>query len=538
MQLITTLGISANTSIIGAIFAMMIARIPIQHFIRFKSVHRQNMIQTSISAATFGAASSLLLPIGIPFVMGMPELILPLFIGVTLAMFVDAILLYKFFDSKIFPAEEAWPPGIATAEAIKAGDEGGKRAKVLGAGIVIGILGSIAKIPMSAFGVAFIGNIWALTMFGIGLLLRGYSVPLFGSDINDYYIPHGFMIGAGIVALAQVCMLIFQKQEQKGNGESVNRYSRNEKDIAQGFRNGTLAYLIIAVLMALISGIYQDMSILMLIGFILFATLAAFAHELIVGIAAMHAGWFPAFAVALITLIIGILIGFPKEALAILVGYSASTGVAFADMGYDLKTGYILRGNGTDPTFEKEGRKQQLYAAVLAFLVTVTVVFVSFQSYFEKDLIPPVNFVYAATIESGVSPQIATQLIIWAIPGALLQMIGGPKRQMGVLFATGLLLINPIAGWAVLAGIFIRFMMYKINRNQDHQLMTVMAAGFIAGDALYSFFLPSLRWESSNLVRRLQHALIFCIRYTYKRDMPVTESHFGTQPYFPRRRGC
>ncbi|WP_339164939.1 OPT/YSL family transporter [Siminovitchia sp. FSL W7-1587] len=488
MQLITTLGISANTSIIGAIFAMMIARIPIQHFIRFKSVHRQNMIQTSISAATFGAASSLLLPIGIPFVMGMPELILPLFIGVTLAMFVDAILLYKFFDSKIFPAEEAWPPGIATAEAIKAGDEGGKRAKVLGAGIVIGILGSIAKIPMSAFGVAFIGNIWALTMFGIGLLLRGYSVPLFGSDINDYYIPHGFMIGAGIVALAQVCMLIFQKQEQKGNGESVNRYSRNEKDIAQGFRNGTLAYLIIAVLMALISGIYQDMSILMLIGFILFATLAAFAHELIVGIAAMHAGWFPAFAVALITLIIGILIGFPKEALAILVGYSASTGVAFADMGYDLKTGYILRGNGTDPTFEKEGRKQQLYAAVLAFLVTVTVVFVSFQSYFEKDLIPPVNFVYAATIESGVSPQIATQLIIWAIPGALLQMIGGPKRQMGVLFATGLLLINPIAGWAVLAGIFIRFMMYKINRNQDHQLMTVMAAGFIAGDALYSFF--------------------------------------------------
>lgn len=296
------------------------------------------------------------------------------------------------------------------------------------------------------------------------------------------------MIGAGIVALAQVCMLIFQKQDQKGNGESVNKYSRNEKDIAQGFRNGTLAYLIIAVLMALISGIYKDMSISLLIGFILFATLAAFAHELIVGIAAMHAGWFPAFAVALITLIIGILIGFPKEALAILVGYSASTGVAFADMGYDLKTGYILRGNGTDPIFEKEGRKQQLYAAVLAFLVTVAVVFVSFQSYFEKELIPPVNFVYAATIESGVSPQIATQLMIWAIPGALIQMIGGPKRQMGVLFATGLLLINPIAGWAVLAGIFIRFMMYKINRNQDHQLMTVMAAGFIAGDALYSFF--------------------------------------------------
>ena len=78
MQLITTLGISANTSIIGAIFAMIIARVPLQQFMSFKSIHRQNIVQTSISAATFGAASSLLLPIGIPFVMGMPELILPL----------------------------------------------------------------------------------------------------------------------------------------------------------------------------------------------------------------------------------------------------------------------------------------------------------------------------------------------------------------------------------------------------------------------------------------------------------------------------
>lgn len=486
IQLITTLGISANTSIIGAIFAMIIARVPIKQFISFKSIHRQNIIQTSISAATFGAASSLILPIGIPYAMGMTELILPLLLGVTLAMFVDALLLYKFFDTKVFPANEAWPPGIATAEAIKAGDEGGKRAKVLGTGIVIGIIGSIMKIPMSAFGVSFIGNIWALTMFGVGLLLSGYSVALFGVDINDLYIPHGFMVGAGIVALIQVVFLIFNKREKPEN--QTSEFTRNEKDIAQGFGYGSVAYFAIALIMALVTGVYTDMSFGMLVGFLLFATLSAFAHELIVGIAAMHAGWFPAFAVALITLIVGILIGFPKEALALLVGFSASTGVAFADMGYDLKTGYMLRGEGKDPEFEKEGRKQQLYAALLAFLVTVTVVFLSYQSYFDRDLIPPVDFVYAATIESGVSSEIALQLIIWAIPGALIQLIGGPKRQMGVLLATGLLLVNPIAGWAVLAGILIRFIIYKKNNNQDHQLMTIMAAGFIAGDALYSFF--------------------------------------------------
>ncbi|MBL5768288.1 hypothetical protein B5V88_05705 [Heyndrickxia sporothermodurans] len=498
VQLITSLGISANTSIIGAIFAMLIARIPLQAFLKFKSVHRQNLVQSSISAATFGAASSLILPIGIPYVLGLKELVIPLFIGVTLAMFADAILLYKFFDTKVFPAKEAWPPGIATAESIKAGDEGGKRAKLLSVGIGIGILGSIFKIPMSAFGVAFIGNIWALTMFGIGLLLKGYSVPLFGFDISEHYIPHGFMIGAGVVALIQVVFLIFKKNKvntvlDKTKNETaasleVVPLTRSEKDIGQAFGYGFIAYLLIALALAFMGGVLTDMSPGMIAGFLLFAAIAAFAHELIVGIAAMHAGWFPAFAVALITLIIGILIGFPAPALALLVGFSASTGVAFADMGYDLKTGYILRGNGQDPEFEKKGRRQQLFAGMIGFSVAAIVVLLTYENFFSRGMIPPVNHVYAATIQSGVSPDIAKQLLIWAIPGALLQLIGGSKRQLGVLFATGLLLTNPIAGWAVLAGIIIRFSVLKWKGKEAETPMTILAAGFIAGDALYSFF--------------------------------------------------
>jgi len=52
MQLIVTLGISANTSIIGALIAMIIARIPLKVFRKYRSVHRQNLIQTAISSAT------------------------------------------------------------------------------------------------------------------------------------------------------------------------------------------------------------------------------------------------------------------------------------------------------------------------------------------------------------------------------------------------------------------------------------------------------------------------------------------------------
>ena len=65
-------------------------------------------------------------------------------------------------------------------------------------GIVGGVVGAMLKIPMSAFGTAFIGNIWALSMLGIGFLLRAYAQPVAGIDINALYIPHGVMVGAGL----------------------------------------------------------------------------------------------------------------------------------------------------------------------------------------------------------------------------------------------------------------------------------------------------------------------------------------------------
>lgn len=512
MQLLVSLGITANTSLIGALAAMALARVPVAMFTRYRSIHVQNLAQSAISSATFGAANSLLLPIGIPFLLGRSDLVLPMLAGAFAAMLLDAYLLYRMFDSRVFPATGAWPPGVAAAEAIKAGDEGGRKAVLMGVGFVTGILVSFVKvplaaigfvgstavsgIPMSAFGVAFIGNIWALSMFGVGLLLRGYSSQLFGGplfadiipkgDLMAAYIPHGFMIGAGLVALFQVAQLLFRRSEAQKLAEAASGVSDAEVRRALGL--GTIAYLAIAVFIALVGGLMSDMSIGMLILFVLYAAFAAYVHELIVGLAAMHSGWFPAFAVALITLIIGMLIGFPMPALALLVGFSAATGPAFADMGYDLKAGYILRGNGADPAFERDGRRQQLFAAMFAFVIAGAVVLVSYQSYFDQNLVAPVNKVYAATIKAGVAPGVAWQLFLWAIPGAILQFIGGPKRQIGVLFATGLLISFPMAGWAVLAGIVCRLIWEKLRGSTGDGDMEVFAAGIIAGDAIFSFF--------------------------------------------------
>ncbi|QKE73963.1 OPT family oligopeptide transporter [Arthrobacter citreus] len=496
MQIITTLGVTPSTSIVGALVAMLVARIPGAMFKKYKSVHRQNLVQTSISSATFGAANSLLIPIGIPFVMGNSKLIVPMLIGAALAMFVDAAILYKIFDSRLFPASETWAPGVATAQSILAGDKGGKRAALLGVGTGIGLIGSYFGISMSAFGTAFIGNIWALSMFGIGLMIRQYSIPWFDFDINQHYIAHGFMIGAGIVALFQVSLLIFGKQK-KGNEnlqtskaeKSVeDTLTRPIKEARRALGYGFIAYLIIALLIAITGGLITKMSLGMLLGFMLFAAFAAFVHELIVGIAAMHSGWFPAFAVAFITLLFGMLIGFPPVALALLAGFSAATGPAFADMGYDLKTGYILRGNGEDKEYELQGRKQQYITGMISFGVALLTVLFTYKGYFAQNLVPPIDAVYVSTIKAGASPEVAKQLLLWAIPGAILQLIGGPGRQLGVLFATGLLILSPNACWAVLLGILIRVVVLKVKGKEAEAPMSILAAGFIAGDALYSFF--------------------------------------------------
>jgi len=221
--------------------------------------------------------------------------------------------------------------------------------------------------------------------------------------------------------------------------------------------------------------------------FVLFAAIAAEGSEILVGLSAMHAGWFPAFATALIFLVLGMLIGFPPLALALLVGYTASTGPAFADMAYDLKAGWILRGRGANPEFEKAGRQQQYFAELLGFACAIVFLLIFHKAYFRADLFPPVDRVFVKTIAAGTSPEVLKWLAIWAIPGALIQLIGGPKRQMGVLFATGLLINYPIAGVTAAVALIIRFILMKIYGEKIRGTMYILAGGFIAGSALVSF---------------------------------------------------
>lgn len=492
IQMLASLGITPSTSLIGALAAMTLARVPLAMFRGFRSVHAQNLAQTSISSATFGAANSLFLPIGIPFLFGLPQMVVPMLVGVSLAMLLDAWLLYRMFDTPAFPAKNPWPLGIAAAEAIKAGDGGGKQAWLLLGGLATGVAGAVFKLPMSAFGVALIGGLGAMTAFGIGLLVRGYSAPLFGFDIGTRYVPHGMMIGAGLVALVQVARVVLRKHGRSADSTATTKEAlaeaRGASVLGRSLKLGGAGYLAIMVLLCAGTGIYTGMSPGMLALFIVYGTFAAFVHELIVGIAAMHSGWFPAFAVALISLLLGILIGFPPEALVVLAGFSAATGPAFADMGYDLKAGHLLRGEASGSAFELEGRREQMIAGMVGFGVAIVVVACAYPLFFANHQTAPINAAYVAAIKAGISGETARNLALWAVPGALLQLAGGPRQQLGVLFATGLLIASPMAGWMVAAGIACRLAVHGVLGAAARERLEVFAGGVIAGDALYSFF--------------------------------------------------
>ncbi|MFE7355225.1 OPT/YSL family transporter [Streptomyces sp. NPDC057543] len=498
IDLVSKLGISANTSVVGALVAMLIGRIPLGFLRRMRSVHRQNLAQSAISAATFASANALLTSVAVPYVFGRKDLVWPMLAGAFIGLVVDAWVLYRAFGSRLLPADAAWPPGTAAAETIKAGDRGGRRALILAGGTAVGLAGTLFSLPLSAAGVAFLGNVWALMMFGIGLLLRQYSPDLFHTDLGAGYIPHGVMVGAGIVALGQAVHLLIGRRERKRQAavedtrvaavpaDPSTVYTVDERALRLSLIRGYALFTAGAAILAVLGGLAGDMSPLGIVGWVLFAAFAALVHELIVGLAAMQSGWFPSFAVTLIFLILGLAIGIPSVPLALLVGYVSATGPAFADMGYDLKAGWLLRRDHRpwDP-FEREGRRQQFLAALIGFAVALVVVAVAWRSYFGQGLIPPVAKVYADTIKSGLSdPDAVRTMLLWAVPGAAIQLLGGTRRQMGVMLATGLLILTPQACWLVLGALVVRVGYRKLRGPAADEELNLVGAGLIAGSSL------------------------------------------------------
>jgi len=152
-------------------------------------------------------------------------------------------------------------------------------------------------------------------------------------------------------------------------------------------------------------------------------------------------------------------------------------------MGYDLKTGWIVRGRGTDVAFELDGRRQQVISELIGAFVAVGVTALLMNMHFKLDMVPPVSKVFAATVKAGLNPEILRQLVVASVFGAVLQFLGGAKKALGILFATGLLIRNPIYGAGLIIALLIRLPLEKKYKPE----LEIYGGGLVAGDGIYGF---------------------------------------------------
>jgi len=466
------LGVTPNTAVVGVLVAIAAGRSLLP---QFRSPERQVMVETATSAGGFAGANIALISIAALYLLGLERLLWPLLFGIVSGMVIDIWLAYRLFGTRAFPAEGPWPDGEAVGRVIQAGDKGGQLARQLLQGVGVGFIARLFSLPAAGVGIAFIGNPVALGALALGLLLRAHGQWL-GYDFGASYVAHGLMIGAGLVQVGQTTWVVWRSRTPRNS----KLETRNDRLPALELFIHVLAFVLGATALSLLAGLWSSMPPTQLALWVAFAGAAAFLHTIIVGYCAMLSGWFPSLAVGIALLLVAALMRFPVEALAMLAGYVFSTGPQFADLGYDLKSGWIIRGRGTDAAREEAGRRQQALLQEAGALVGIATVALVFGAYWKAGLVPPMGRVIATTVNLAATPALPLQLAIGGLIGAVAQVAGGPRRAIGILLATGLLLQNPVYGYALVAALVFRAW---IGMSR----MTVRAPGLIAGDGLAGF---------------------------------------------------
>jgi len=492
MQIMGQFGVAPNTSLIGAVLIMIVSRVPLTVAKSFRHLERQNYVLSMASAAGFAAANCGFVAVAIVFMMGRYDLIVPMAFGALIGSMISIFIMGRLFDSRIFPATGAWPMGQAVAKTITAGDEGGKKGFELLGGLVVGAVAAFFGIPAAGVGIAFIANMGSMAALGVGMILRGHSVRLFrGFDIGDTSIAQGVMIGAGIIALIQIIFTVAQGGKKGTPGEGGHAvgdskgvsvesgHAVSDASARQTIANSVWLFMAGAVVVALVTGVFGDMGIVQVVMWVAFAGFTSLVVMVLVGTAAMHSGWAPAFAVVTICLTAGLIIGFPPVPLAVLTGYIGSIGLPLNDAGVGFKAGWLVRGKGADKEYEAYGRRQQVIIKQIGAVIGILMAMTFGIMLMRGGVIPPMSVFYAYTVLETVNPALIRELAIWAVPGAVLQAAFGNK-SVGLMLATGLLISNPIFGIAVLAAIAVRLVV-------GTKYMEIRAPGLIAGDGLYGF---------------------------------------------------
>ena len=461
---------------------------------------RQLVVQTAAAVAVVAATLGQTLTLGVAHAVGRQELAMLLLVGAGVAGAGALAAAAVLFDSALLPASAAWPSRrIVVADAI------GRllaawRALSLGLGLMLGHWGAVSfGAPLlSAFGLAFLGNGLGLAVLAVGAIVRPLLPFLLRADVDALLLPHGLLLGAGLAGLCQAAGSLMRRSLPRAGAERVaaappagSRIGRAWRSVRTHLVGQGVASRRLIIGLALASGLYALLAELLLaaaglqaggidpfrvLALGLLAGLLTVGLQLLVGLSGAHLGWVPTLGCCLLALAVARWLGGPTAATLVLITLVAASGPAFAELAYQLTAAAELGAPRV--------RAQQVLAGLLGLASALAVVAAWAGDYFAAGYVPPVSQALATAVELAADRSRLSAAVPWVLVGFVAQWLGGPRRQVGFLFATGLLIAIPALGWALLAGLAARTVLSIVSRSRADLSAAIFGLGCIGGELL------------------------------------------------------
>ncbi len=505
------MGMTVSASIPAAVISMAILR----GILKKGTILENNIVQT-IASAGESLAAGVIFTVPALIMIGLNVSILYIFLvsfaGGTLGVLLMIIVRKRFIEEedKTLP----YPEGRACAEVLRAGDEGGEKAKNVFLGIIIGFLYKLFSMGFHLFkdaieflfkirtnlllsfdnspsllGVGFILGLRISFLVMAGGILGWFGImPLLevflkeGNELmpnliwSKYirYIGAGAVLAGGIISFSKAIISIFSKGNISFKGIIT------KKDLPFGFILGGVIF--IYIFLSLIP--YFKQNFISSIFIILFSFLFVIVSSRIVGIVGSSSN--PVSGMTIATLLVISLIflklkikGIEGIISALTVGSIVCIGAAIAgDTSQDLKTGFLL---GATPRLQQIG---ELVGVIFSSIFIGWTLFLLNKAYKigSEILSAPQATLMKLVVEGVFKENMPWELIISGIGIAIsVEILGFPSLP----FAVGLYLPLSLSTTIGIGGII----SYFIKRKEKGILLS---SGLVAGDALAGIFIAIL----------------------------------------------
>jgi putative OPT family oligopeptide transporter len=503
------MGMTVSASIPAACISMAILR----GILKKGGILENNIVQT-IASAGEALAAGVIFTVPALIMLGFKVDIIYIFlvsiIGGALGVLLMILVRKRFIEEEddILP----YPEGRACAEVLKAGDEGGEKAKMVFTGIILGFIYKFFSLGFHLFkdvidfifklksrfqfsfdnspsllGVGFIlglktsfflmaGGIFG--WFGIMPLIENFlKEDLMPMEIWSKYIRYigaGGVLAGGIISFIKTIVSIFSK------GKFSLKSITGPKDLPLKFV--FFGTLIIYLLISLIP--YFKQNFISSFFIILFSLLFVIVSSRIVGIVGSSSNPISGMTIATLLLISIILlkIGFKEERgiiAALTVGTIVCISAAIAgDTSQDLKTGFLV--NAT-PKFQQIG---EFLGVLFSAIFIGWTIFLLNKAYKigSEVLSAPQATLMKLVVQGTFEAKMPWELIISGIGiGIVVELLGIPSLP----FAVGLYLPLSLSTTIGIGGIISNFIKKK-------EKGVLLSSGLVAGDALSGIFIALL----------------------------------------------